>query len=63
MTVVASNSFDAVMWIPLGITELITFVLTLRRTYLIYKRCYGRVLVMSSFIDVIIKDNIVYFAM
>lgn len=46
---------------PLIAAEFITLCFTLRRTYLIYKRSYGKKLLAASLLEVIIRDNILYF--
>ena len=55
------NEYDELVWMPLVAIEFTTLLFTLQRTYMIYKRSYGRKIVMSSLLDVIIRDNILYF--
>ena len=63
LIVIDTSGYDDIVWMPLLAVEFITLCFTLRRTYLIYKRSYGRKIIMSSFLEVIIRDNILYFIM
>ena len=57
------KEFDDIMWIPLMCMEFITLCFTLKRTYNIYVRSYGGKIVASQLLEVLIRDNILYFLM
>ena len=56
-----SDNYNQLLYMPLMLVELVTMIFTLGRTFLIYKRSHGRKIIMSSLLDVIIRDNILYF--
>ena len=59
----ASEQYNIFIWMPLMGVEFVTMCFTLRRTYLVYRRSYGAKIVMSSLLEVVIRDNILYFVM
>ena len=58
---VNSEVFNDDIWILMLCAELVTFVFTLHRSYLLIRGGYGRTPVIPSMLKALAQDNIVYF--
>ena len=56
------NAFiDRLIWIPLTLVELVTFLFTLKKSIAVYKLVFGSRLRAPPLIAQLLRDNILYF--